>query len=69
MMRAKRKVLERKVSEVPSGLALMEALPDAVIGFDSVLHVTFANDAAQQLFCRGQKQLLGACLQDLLGEK
>ena len=47
----------------------MEALPDAVIGFDSVLHVTFANDAAQQLFCRGQKQLLGACLQDLLGEK
>ncbi len=69
MMRTKRKIPERKISEVPSAIALMEALPDAVIGFDSGLTVTFANEAAQQLFCRGHKQLLGASLPELLGEK
>ncbi len=47
----------------------MDALPDAVIGFDAALAVTFSNDAARQFFCRGEKQLLGARLPELLGEK
>ncbi|MBU6475903.1 MAG: PAS domain-containing protein [Alphaproteobacteria bacterium] len=56
-------------SEAPEAQALIEALPDAVIGFDAALRVTFSNDAARQLFRLGQKQLQGAALPELLGEK
>jgi len=60
---------KRKIAEAPSVFGLMEALPDAVIGFDRGFRVFFANSAAQQFFCLSEKQLLSGSMTALLGEK
>lgn len=60
---------KRKVKEAPAAFELMEALPDAVIGFSRDGDVTFSNTAAQQFFCQSEKQILGSGLKELLGEK
>lgn len=60
---------KEKVSEAPSAMLLMGALPDAVVGFDRDFEVYFSNDAAQNFFCRSEKQLLAENMSALLGEK
>jgi len=61
--------VKRKVAEAPSAFGLMEALPDAVIGFDHDFRITFSNTAAQHFFCQSEKQLLSGSMSALLGEK
>jgi len=61
--------IKRKVAEAPSAFGLMEALPDAVIGFDRGFRVYFSNTAAQHFFCQSEKQLLSMSMRELLGEK
>jgi len=61
--------MKEQVSEVPSAVTLMGALPDAVVGFDAGFHVYFSNNAAQHFFCRSEKQLLVESMGALLGEK
>jgi len=60
---------KRKLEEAPSAFSLMEALPDAVIGFDRDFRVSFSNTAAQYFFCHSEKQLQTANMSALLGEK
>jgi two-component system nitrogen regulation sensor histidine kinase GlnL len=50
-----------------TALLLLNALPDAVIAFDATLAIHFANQAAQEFFVLGRKQLLEKNLKDLLG--
>lgn len=60
---------KRKTAEAPSVYGLMEALPDAVIGFDRNFRIYFSNSAAQHFFCLSDKQLLAATMAELLGER
>jgi two-component system nitrogen regulation sensor histidine kinase GlnL len=60
---------KEKISEAPSAILLMGALPDAVVGFDRDLCVYFSNNAAQHFFCLSEKQMLAENMSALLGEK
>ena len=55
--------------EVPSALSLMNALPDAVIGFAPDFQIYFSNNAAQHFFCLSEKQLHERSMAELLDKK
>ena len=60
-------VTKIKAVEAPTAFRLMEALPDAVIGFDRNFRIYFSNTAAQHFFCQSEKQLLSSEIAALLG--
>lgn len=55
--------------DMSSSLRMMNALPDPVIAFDSMLKISLGNVAAQNFFKLSKKQLLGKYMVELLGAK
>lgn len=71
---SKSKPDKKSASKAPTSIApsvsqIMDALPDPVVAFDSLLKVCFSNHAAQVFFKCGEAQMLNRFMVELLGSQ